>query len=219
VSAIDEIKFRISVREALEDVGARIRPRNRADCVLCKGSQTGTISYKDNVWHCHRCQRGGNVFDLIKFVHKCSFRSALEYLAHKAEVQLDEPHNASEAARLRRETKQRKRERERIDALCAESTEQERNLRLECRRQLHLCDGILALPAPWDEDQWSLAVIAHELSSEHLAPEYTLLSFGAADVTTRYVMAGDVERAQMLSDVFWRGGARSDDGHFVEVVE
>jgi hypothetical protein len=220
VNAAEEIKVRFSMREALEDVGWRRRGRGRYDCGLCEGSQTGTVACNDNknVWHCKRCLQGGDQFTLIQLVHKCDFRSALEYLASRAGVRLEEPKNAAEAERLKREQEQRKQERQRLDAMCEAFAAEERHLRRECRDSLHRCDSVLDTPAPWSEDQWRLASIAHSLSTEVLLPEYTLLCFGAADATSRYVMAGDVERAWVLEEVRWSGGVRTDDGNFTEVI-
>jgi hypothetical protein len=124
----------------------------------------------------------------------------LEYLAGRAGVRLEEPRNAVEAARLKREA----REREQLAALCGDFAAEERALRRECRDWLHRCDAVLAAPAPWSEARWKLASLAYGLSSEFLLPEYTLLCFGEADVRLRYVLGGDIDRARMLEELRWR---------------
>jgi DNA primase len=41
------------------------------------------------VFYCHGCQVGGDVFELVRRLHRCSFRQSLEFLAIRAGLQID----------------------------------------------------------------------------------------------------------------------------------
>jgi hypothetical protein len=215
-----EIRSRLDVQEVLDDLGARLRGRGRADCPFCEGSSKSTLAFKREVWHCHRCGRGGSIFDLIMAAHGCDFRSAREYLANLARVELPNAKRltAEERRRIVAEQAERKRRDTEIDAACAELAEQERLLRVECAHYIREIDYLLSLPAPWTEEQWSFAAAINELRNEDLLPTYALLAFGAVGMRARYILASEAERAAILSHVRWAGGCYGDYGHFVEMV-
>ena len=41
------------------------------------------------VFYCHGCQVGGDVFELVRRLHRCSFRQSLEFLAFRAGLKPD----------------------------------------------------------------------------------------------------------------------------------
>ena len=41
------------------------------------------------VFHCHGCNAGGDVFEFVRRLHKCTFRESVEYLAAKAGLKLN----------------------------------------------------------------------------------------------------------------------------------
>jgi hypothetical protein len=205
MNVIDEIKIRVLMREAMDDVGWRRRGRGRYDCGLCHCRTPGCVAVRDEVWYCHHCHAGGSVIDLIMHDHRCNLSTALEYLAQRAGVRLEGPRHATEAARLRRQVADGKRQRQQIDNLCEQFAVEERDLRLECCRWIHVCDRILSTPTTWDERRWHYARVAYELRNEFLLPEYNLLSFGPMDLRILYVRANEVERAGMLEAVRWSG--------------
>jgi DNA primase len=41
------------------------------------------------VFYCHGCQVGGDVFELVRRLHHCSFRQSLEFLAIRAGLRID----------------------------------------------------------------------------------------------------------------------------------
>ena len=41
------------------------------------------------VFHCHGCGAGGDVFEFVRLLHRCSFRQSVEFLAGRAGVRMD----------------------------------------------------------------------------------------------------------------------------------
>jgi hypothetical protein len=54
-----------SLAELLERAGFHVKGR-RADCVFCDGSSRLTVSFTNEVWHCFRCGRKGDVRTLAR---------------------------------------------------------------------------------------------------------------------------------------------------------
>src|SRR5215469_13255332 len=126
-----DIARMVSIPQMLLHLGWRLRPRNRADCGLCRGSSKETLAYREHVWHCHRCHAGGSVYDLVMQAQQCDFRSALAYVADLAGVKLDD--HRQHGKDWRHEMAERERQRERIDGAAEKLARMERELRLECR--------------------------------------------------------------------------------------
>lgn len=122
-------------------------------------------------------------------------------------------------ADARREMAQRQRQRERVENAADRLAQMERELRLECRKQIHETDRILRAPQPWDEAQWQRATAASVLQDDYLLPAYSLLSFGAIAERTLYVLADRRVRVGMAAAVREAGGVRTDSGHWQGVVE
>jgi DNA primase len=146
---IDQVKRAVPMREALRIVGWRVRSRSRCDCGLCKGSSKGKVAFNDRLWHCHRCDQGGSVIDLIMCAHGSDFSTALKFLAVAGRIQLPTATSARELRWLQREQKKRRQEREELDADCDDNEQEERELRSECCDFIHFCDDIMALPGEW----------------------------------------------------------------------
>ena len=157
--ATREIKRRVSVREVLERAGVKLRPRHRADCPLpdCRGDRNATLHYKprDEIWHCFRCDKGGDVFSLVEELQGCDFKRAQKYLAALARVEL--PAGAKmtrwERQRLAQEQAEHGRKREKVDSTSDDLEQMERRERAECCRLLHFCDDVVNLPGRWTEAQ------------------------------------------------------------------
>lgn len=209
-----DIARMISIPQLLRHLGWHVWHRNRADCGLCRGSSRGTVAYREHVWHCHRCQAGGGVYQLIMLTHACNFREAMHYLADLAGVQI----KGDREDTWRLKAIERRRHCERVGAAGDKLATVEGSLRLECRDQIHHCDRILDVPGPWDESQWQQARAAYILRNEFLLPEYTLLSFGTAEARAKYVLAENRLRAKMASAIRVASGVQTDDGHFMAVI-
>ena len=161
----------VPIRQLLSMLGACVRNSKRADCALCKGHSTGTVSYREHIWHCHRCQAGGDVFSLVQAVKQCDFPEALKSVADMAGVNLhDHPSNGD----MRREMAVRQEERERIQRAAETLAAMERGLRRECRDRIHLAERkvtALSEQSAWTERDWLIASMAWEML-RHDLPAY-----------------------------------------------
>jgi hypothetical protein len=206
----------------LQELGAKLRPRHRADCVVpgCTGSQKGTVSYHDTWWKCFRCDNGGDIFTLVEKVRDCDFLSALRYLAPLAKVPLPtrmSPATAEDEWHRKRQRFERDRQRRATQSTCERLEAEERELRGTCLDWIRYSDQVLEAPGPWSETRWQLARTAFELLNEFLLPELMLLSFAAVSERNRYLTSDECRRALMVHEVRRRGGVTAQDGHFIPV--
>jgi hypothetical protein len=203
----------VSVPQMLNHLGWRLRQRGRFDCGLCKGNSKGTLAYREHVWHCHRCHAGGDVYSLVRAVHKCDFPDALRYVADLAGVHLDDCRSAD----VRREIAARKRQHESLEYAAQALEQAEHELRFQCCDRIHLAERRLATLSDaiaWTERDWLTASECWGSLQRDL-PAYTLLSWGALHERARYVLHPN-ERGEMVAAVLWAGGVRADDGHYIE---
>jgi hypothetical protein len=76
----------------------------RARCILHAGSNPNAFSWRDGLWRCHVCQRGGDRIALVREAKECSFSEAVRFLAMLAGVEFcpvrqSAQHMAAETAR------------------------------------------------------------------------------------------------------------------------
>ena len=75
----------VTVCQLLRTFGSQVRTSKRADCPLCRGKSAGTLAFTGRLWHCHRCQAGGDLFSLVQQVTVAGLRklfdSSPEWLA------------------------------------------------------------------------------------------------------------------------------------------
>jgi hypothetical protein len=203
---IDQIKRRVSIPDLLGEFHWHTRYRRRADCGLCKGSSVATVSFDERLWHCHRCKAGGDIFTLVEAVRDCDFKDALRWLADYARLELpdrtltrEERNRIDEAQRQRQELEQR------AEWFAA----QDRGLRLTYRDYLHHCHAVVGIISDHletlDDGQefalrWSQLATYIELTLEFDTP-YCIVSFAPDEVRTRFVIADDAERQQMIRDL------------------
>jgi DNA primase len=223
-----EVARAVTVLQILRAFGARVRNRKRADCLLCKGSSKETLAFTERLWRCHRCNEGGDIFSLVRAVHRCTFPDALRYVAELAGIRPEDSRGTDPS----RELAEHKRKRERIEN-AAETLEQaERSLRLqhrdrirelECKR-LKASERLAALnrgePERFhgeSEALWRTLQAADTLLEFDL-PAYTLLSFAAPAERARFVLHAD-QRNEMIRSVRQAGGLQDDAGRFVEVLQ
>lgn len=211
-----DIASMVSVPQMLRHLGWRIRARSRADCGLCRGHSRGTVAYREHVWHCHRCNQGGDVYSLVRAVQRCDFRDALRYVAEMAGVKVD---SGRDRDKWRRAMGASRRERERIDRAADKLASLERALRLECRDCIHAAErkmAALSKATTWGEREWLIASVLHD-SLQHDLAEYILLGFGAVAERAQYVLHPE-QRGQMAGSVRSAGGVLIDDGCRMEVI-
>jgi len=211
-----DIARMVSLQQMFRHLGWRIRQRNRADCGLCRGSSTGTVAYRERIFHCHRCHAGGDVYALVMQVQHCDFRAALTYVANMAGIRFHDLRSSPDA---RREIAERQRQRDRIDTAAETLAQMERRQRLECHNRIHAAERKLAAlskASAWSGLDWFLAPILHD-SLQHDLAEYTLLSFGAIPLRAEYVLKPE-QREQMVGSLRMAGSIRTDSGHSIEVV-
>jgi hypothetical protein len=223
-SATDEIKRRLSPRELLQNLGAKLRPRHRADCPVpgCIGAQKGTVSYHDTWWKCFRCDNGGDVFSLVEKVRDCDFLGAMRYLAPLAGVSLPtrmSPTTVKNEWHWKRQRFERDRQRRTTESICDRLEAEERELRRTCLDWIGYCNKVLEAPGPWSETRWQLARTAFELRDEFLSHEYCLLSYAAMSERDQYLRSSECRRALMVHEVRRRGGVTAQNGRFIPVAQ
>jgi len=208
-----EIARLVSVPQLLRHHGWRTRHRGRADCGLCRGSSTGTVSYREHVWHCHRCGAGGDVYSFVGAVQGCDFAAALRYVAEMAGVKLE----CSTSSNTRRMA-ERHRQRERIETAAATLGAMECDLRMDYRDRIHRAErrtAELSVQSVWAEKDWILASVCSGTLRRDLAA-YALLSFCAPADRARFVLHPE-GRHEMIWGALLAGGLRDGNGRWVEV--
>jgi CHC2 zinc finger len=222
-----DIARMVSIPQVLQQIGWRIRPRGRADCGLCRGRGSGTVAYREHVWHCHRCHQGGNVYALVRAVQGCDFRAAMVYVAELAGIRLE----GRPSADLRCQLAARKQLRARLEHCAEKLVAMERALLRERRERIHDAErkrlkvserlAALARGEPerfrGEQEALWLTLQAAAMLLHADIPAYTLLSFGAPDQRARFVLHPEL-RDEMIADVRWAGYIRTADGKKVEAL-
>jgi CHC2 zinc finger len=217
----------VSIPHVLSQLGWRIRSRGRADCGLCRGSSSATVAYREHVWHCHRCNEGGDVFTLVRAANRCDFPAALRFLSELTGIRLEDGRSAD----FHRQLAARKRQRERLEAGANKLSAIEHVLVRECRDRIHDAERKrlrvsqrLAALARGEREQfrgehealWLTLQAAAALLNTDL-PTYTLLSFGAVDERARFVLHPEL-RVEIIAAVRRAGFVRTADGKQMEVL-
>jgi DNA primase len=87
-----------AVREcnAVEDViGERVQLRRSGSQFVGRcpfhadRSPSFVVHPAKGVFHCHGCGKGGDVFQFIRFLHGCSFRASIDFLATRAGLRIE----------------------------------------------------------------------------------------------------------------------------------
>jgi len=95
IDARDDEKQRVKdASDIVEVVGAHVslRPRGREFVGLCPfhddhKPSMAVVPHKQ-IFYCHACNTGGDVFSFVQKYHSMDFRGALEYLAQRAGIEL-----------------------------------------------------------------------------------------------------------------------------------
>jgi hypothetical protein len=219
---VEGIRRAVSVPQALATVGTRTRSRKRADCPLCKGKSRLTLAYTDSLWHCHRCGKGGDIFNLVQAIENCGFKDAFQILARRAGVT---PGKMNTKA-----VQVRKKKRERAESAAAKLDAMERGLRLEYRDALHQLAktqrttsealaqliNIQGFDSPGEETLWE-KVQATAMLRSRVNAAYHLLAFGRLADRAHFVMRPR-DRELVITQVLDCGFIKTDDGKTLEVT-
>ncbi len=101
-SIIDIIKEKVDIADEVSLVVA-LQKSGKSLKGLCPFHNERTPSFyvfrETQTWHCFGCNEGGDVFSFVQKQQSLDFREALQYLAEKAVVQLEEPSERTEEER------------------------------------------------------------------------------------------------------------------------
>jgi DNA primase len=91
---IDDLKRRNDLAEIVIEHGIELKKRGRAYYGLCPFHQEKTASFavsrEAGLFHCFGCGAGGDVIGFVTRFHQISFREALDRLATRAGIDLQE---------------------------------------------------------------------------------------------------------------------------------
>jgi DNA primase len=104
--AVAEVKARLDLVEVIGGY-VTLHRAGRELSGLCpfhaEKTPSFTVSPERQVWYCHGCHEGGDLFKFIEQIERIDFRQALELLADRAGVELESgPHAGRGAGRKRR---------------------------------------------------------------------------------------------------------------------
>jgi DNA primase len=104
--AVAEVKARLDLVEVISGY-VTLHRAGRELTGLCpfhaEKTPSFTVSPERQVWYCHGCHEGGDLFKFIEQIERIDFRQALEMLADRAGVELESgPHAGRGAGRRRR---------------------------------------------------------------------------------------------------------------------
>jgi DNA primase len=104
--AVAEVKARLDLIEVISGY-VTLHRAGRELSGLCpfhpEKTPSFTVSPERQVWYCHGCHEGGDLFKFIEQIERIDFRQALELLADRAGVELESgPHAGRGAGRKRR---------------------------------------------------------------------------------------------------------------------
>ncbi len=103
--AVAEVKSRLDVVEVIGGY-VTLHRAGRELSGLCpfhpEKTPSFTVSPERQVWYCHGCHQGGDLFKFIEQIERIDFRQALELLADRAGVELDSGPRADRGAGRKR---------------------------------------------------------------------------------------------------------------------
>jgi len=88
----EAVKAAISLSQVLSMLGRLPRLYRKTQfkgfCPLgCDGHLSCSFNIAKNVWHCHRCKKGGNQLDLYMFVRRMSIHQAALDICNRAGIE------------------------------------------------------------------------------------------------------------------------------------
>jgi hypothetical protein len=179
----------------LEQAGAHIRGRNRADCPDCKRFRA--VSYNQTAFYCHGIG--------------CPFRGGIATLRKRLGLQ------HQWLARERYIQQQRARERADAAAAALYTAVKKRRLELlEDLRGLNRLTLTAHFAGPDHHVSWDALAYVHRQLPE-LCAELAILEESPAATLTRFLWASEEERASQIAEVLEAGGITNWERKFVAV--
>jgi DNA primase len=103
--AVQEIKDRLDLADLISE-HLRLQKAGRDLKGLCPFHQEKTpslyVSPEKQLWHCYGCQKGGDHFTFIQEIEHVDFRAALQLLAEKTGVEVEESPGAGRQRELKK---------------------------------------------------------------------------------------------------------------------
>ena len=212
--------------QLLAHLGIPVNERTRrAPCHESTNPKSTAFSWtEDGLWHCFRCQAGGDKYDLVKAVLKCDFHEALKVMAVLAGVNLP-----TISPEQRRHVRAQQRKERRLEIAAQRYAALERRWVCNYARRLLLLDRLEQLAAfclrdsaqQVDESDsmefWWDALARVYGERWHTLAAWLLLAFGAEDRRQRFVLYVG-QRPSLLADVLDAGGVQDDRGAWRELA-
>lgn len=220
-----ELKRMVTLPQVLRALDIRMISRTRAICPLCTGSARGTMSVTESVWHCFRCNTGGDVFTLVQRVQGSNFVAALNTVAGIGGVPIACANTAESrqqiATKLQRQATL-KRAAEKVAAA-------EWQLRMEAAERIRMLErsqrvtvarlSALAAGSPErmrnETEGWELVLSRIPELLREARARYHVLTFADAGARGRYVLR-ESERPLLVAGVLASGAVTGAEGRFIE---
>ena len=95
MSIADKVKQSVSILDIAQRYGIEIKKTgerySQAECIFCQKSGFKLWFYHDtNSFYCHRCKKGGDIFDLVAELEPCDFISALNILCKLSNIDISD---------------------------------------------------------------------------------------------------------------------------------
>src|SRR5437588_12732665 len=108
VDAVSEVKSRLDIVDVIGGY-VRLHKAGREHKALCpfhaEKTPSFSVSQERQAWYCFGCEQGGDVFSFVERIERIDFRQALELLAERAGVELQQ--RGRDAARGTKQRRQR----------------------------------------------------------------------------------------------------------------
>jgi len=219
------VRSAVKLADVLRALGVKLRSRGRADCPLCEGRSTGTLAYTAEVFHCHRCHAGGDIFALVMEHAGCDFREALSAVAEIAGIRPVPGGGVS-----RRQIEKGKRERKRLEAATSQLERIERNVRVELAGRLRDLEtarrsagqrlGVLYRGSPerFPRETEATEGVLGALPdlTRRLVASHAIVAFAGIGDRARFLLKPG-ERGPLVNAVLGTGYVRDSQNRIVEV--
>ena len=210
------VKSASHLEEIVSDV-VSLRPSGRHLIGACpfhesKSRRSFSVDPKKQVWYCHGCTEGGDVIGFYERLHHTGFRGAVELLAIRAGVELEEVTVSPVLIeRIRNEKLLREVEQRITDSIqlhylyvLRQYDHARRHFRRVSARLDALNDGAAERFPNELETAWhALADVLHDLRNIDVV--YCLIAFGNEEERNRFLCAERDKRVAIVAEIAERG--------------